>query len=45
MQIGSVVVGLSYGTAEFCSRLSIAFNKINGMHQPSINLKTFVSTT
>jgi hypothetical protein len=46
VRIGGVVVGVNYDTLELHSRLGIAFNAINGMHQPSMNLKTyFVSTT
>jgi hypothetical protein len=44
--IDGAVVGVNYDTPEFRSRLGIAFNAIHGMHQPSMNLKTyFVSIT
>jgi hypothetical protein len=43
---GGAVVGVSYGIPELHSRLDVAFNVIHGMHQLSMNLKTyFVSTT
>jgi hypothetical protein len=46
VQIGGAVIGVSYGTPELHFRLGIAFNAINGMHQPSTNLKIyFISTT
>jgi hypothetical protein len=46
VRIGGAVVGVSYVTPELHSRFGVAFNEIHGMHQPSMNLKTyFVSTT
>jgi hypothetical protein len=46
VQISDAVVGVSYGTLKFYSRLGVAFNAIHGMHQPNMNLKIyFVSTT
>jgi hypothetical protein len=46
VRLGGDVVGVSDGTPELCSRLGVAFNGIHGMHQPSVNMKTyFVSTT
>jgi hypothetical protein len=38
--IGGAIVGVSYGSPEFRSRLGVAFNAIHRMHQPSMNLKT-----
>jgi hypothetical protein len=46
VQIGGAVIGVGYGTPELHFRLGIAFNAINEMHQPSMNLKIyFISTT
>jgi hypothetical protein len=46
VQIGVVVVGISYDTAELHSRVGVAFNTIHIMYQSSMNLKTyFISTT
>jgi hypothetical protein len=43
--LGGAVVGVSYGTPELHSRFRVVFNAIYGMHQSSMNLKTyFVST-
>jgi hypothetical protein len=40
------VVGVNYDTPELHSRLSVAFNTIHEMHQPSMNMKNhFVSIT
>jgi hypothetical protein len=46
VQISGAVVGVSYDTSKFYSKLDVAFNAIHGIHQPNMNLKTyFVSTT
>jgi hypothetical protein len=45
MWIGGVV-GVSNGTPKLRYRLGVALNAIHGMHQPSVNLKTyFISIT
>jgi hypothetical protein len=36
---GSAIVGVGYATLELRSRLSIAFNAIQRMDQPNMNLK------
>jgi hypothetical protein len=41
VRVGGAVVEVSYDTPELRSRLDIAFNAIHGMHQPSMNLKTY----
>jgi hypothetical protein len=40
MRLGGAVVGVSYGTPELRSMLSVVVNAIHEMHQPSMNLKT-----
>jgi hypothetical protein len=46
VRISGAVVGVSYDTQELGSRLDVVFNAIHGIHQSSMNLKTyFVSTT
>jgi hypothetical protein len=44
--VGGAIVGVSYGTPEICSKLSVAFNAIHGMYQQSMNMENqFVSIT
>jgi hypothetical protein len=38
VRLGGVIVGVSYGTPELCSTLSIAFYAIYRVHQSSMNL-------
>jgi hypothetical protein len=42
MHISGAVVGVSYGTSELHSRLSVAFNTIHRMYQPIMNLKKLI---
>jgi hypothetical protein len=42
MHISGAVVGVSYGTLELHSRLSVAFDTIHRMYQPSMNLKKLI---
>jgi hypothetical protein len=42
VRLGSVVVGVSYGTPELRSRLDVAFNAIHRMYQPNMNLKNLI---
>jgi hypothetical protein len=44
-RIGGAVVGVSYDTLELCSMVGVAFNVIHGMHQTSMNLKTYFAST
>jgi hypothetical protein len=45
MRISGAVVEVSYGTSELHSRLGVAFNVFHGMHQSSMNLKTYFMST
>jgi hypothetical protein len=41
MLLGGAVIGVNYDTPELHFRFRVTFNTIYGMHQPSMNLKTY----